>query len=70
MGDRTLGQLPRITAIDPSDPYFSDTDPIVRLDTGDARHVEVIHTNGNGALNLGMGIVGPIGHVDIFPNGK
>jgi len=31
--------------------------------------VEVIHTNGNGALNLGMGIVGAIGHVDIFPNG-
>jgi len=41
----------------------------VRLDTGDAKFVEVIHTNGNGVLNLGMGIVGPIGHVDLFPNG-
>jgi pancreatic triacylglycerol lipase len=67
-GDRLQGRIPHIVAVDPSDPYFGGTDPIVRLDTNDAKYVEVIHTNGNGATNLGMGIVEPIGHVDIFPN--
>jgi len=42
---------------------------MVRLDTGDAKFVEVIHTNGNGASNLGLGIVESIGHVDTYVNG-
>jgi pancreatic triacylglycerol lipase len=69
VGDRTLGQIPRITAFDPSEPYFANTDPIVRLDPNDAKFVEVVHTNGAGAISLGMGILDPIGHVDIYPNG-
>ncbi|CAL8102122.1 unnamed protein product [Orchesella dallaii] len=68
-GDRLLGRLPRITAIDPMDPYFGGTDPIVRLDTSDAKLVEVIHSNSDSVSNLGLGIPGAIGHVDIYPNG-
>lgn len=51
------------------EPYFGGTDPMVRLDPTDARHVEVIHTNGESGLNFGLGIQGAIGHVDIYPNG-
>lgn len=68
-GNRLLGRLARITAIDPMDLYFGGTDPLVRLDTTDAKFVEVIHSNNDAANNLGLGIPEAIGHVDIYPNG-
>jgi pancreatic triacylglycerol lipase len=68
-GDRLLGRIARITAIDPMDLYFGGTDPIVRLDTTDAKFVEVIHSNAAAVNNLGLGIPGAIGHVDLYPNG-
>lgn len=37
--------LGRITGMDPAEPLFAGTDPIVRLDRNDAKFVDVIHTD-------------------------
>ncbi|XP_058507925.1 inactive pancreatic lipase-related protein 1-like [Solea solea] len=69
VGNRTVG-LARITGLDPTEPYFLDTDASVRLDTSDAAFVDVIHTDGlpfNSKLGLGMSQ--PMGHIDFYPNG-
>lgn len=31
--------------LDPADPYFSDTESIVRLDPSDATFVDIVHTD-------------------------
>lgn len=62
----TLG---RITALDPAEPLFTDTDPIVRLDRTDANYVDVIHTDTVPFTSGGLGMRMPIGHVDFYPNG-
>ncbi|XP_026209461.1 inactive pancreatic lipase-related protein 1-like isoform X1 [Anabas testudineus] len=69
VGSRITG-LARITGLDPTEPYFQDTDASVRLDTSDAAFVDVIHTDGlpfNSKLGLGMSQF--VGHIDFFPNG-
>ncbi|GLD70718.1 inactive pancreatic lipase-related protein 1-like isoform X1 [Lates japonicus] len=68
-GSRITG-LARITGLDPSEPYFQDTNASVRLDTSDAAFVDVIHTDGlpfNSKLGLGMSQ--SVGHIDFYPNG-
>ncbi|XP_052058992.1 pancreatic lipase-related protein 2-like [Mytilus californianus] len=67
-GER-LTHLPRISALDPADPYFQGTDSKVRLDPTDADFVDVIHTDGSNILSLGMGAAQAMGHVDFYPNG-
>lgn len=62
-------KLGRITGLDPAEPHFSKTDPIVRLDPTDADFVDVIHTDGGLFISGGLGILQPIGHVDYYPNG-
>lgn len=47
--------------------YFSGTDEMVRLDTSDAKFVEVIHSNSDILTNLGLGMSEAIGHVDLYP---
>lgn len=32
----------RITGLDPAEPHFAHTDPIVRLDTTDAKYVDIV----------------------------
>ena len=58
--------------MDPAGPLFDIANPSVRLDRGDAKFVDVIHTD----IRLtSLGIVGsfgvgrPIGDVDFYPNG-
>lgn len=58
--------------MDPAGPLFDVANPSVRLDRGDAKFVDVIHTD----IRLtSLGIVGsfgvsrPIGDVDFYPNG-
>lgn len=34
-----------VAALDPAEPHFSQTDPVVRLDPTDAIFVDVIHTD-------------------------
>ncbi|GFG30365.1 hypothetical protein Cfor_12942 [Coptotermes formosanus] len=62
-------RLGRITGLDPAEPHFSKTDPIVRLDPTDADFVDVIHTDAGPFLSGGLGIFQPVGHVDFYPNG-
>ncbi|XP_014274569.1 pancreatic lipase-related protein 2 [Halyomorpha halys] len=62
----TLG---RITALDPAEPHFSQTDPVVRLDPTDALYVDVIHTDATPFIKGGLGMDEPVGHLDFYPNG-
>ncbi|KAK4306042.1 hypothetical protein Pmani_022100 [Petrolisthes manimaculis] len=63
--------LPRITGLDPAEPYFNYTHPITRLDHTDAIFVDVIHTDDAPILGfpLSLGMTEPIGHLDFYPNG-
>ncbi|PNF41741.1 Pancreatic lipase-related protein 2 [Cryptotermes secundus] len=62
-------KLGRITGLDPAEPHFSKTDPVVRLDPTDADFVDVIHTDAGPFISGGLGILQPVGHVDFYPNG-
>jgi pancreatic triacylglycerol lipase len=44
-------ELGRITGLDPADPHFEETDPMVRLDETDAFYVDAIHTDANPLLS-------------------
>ena len=56
--------LDGIIAIDPAGPNFEHHNRENRLDKNDAKFVEVLHTDAGE-----LGIVQPIGHVDIYLNG-
>ncbi|UXI18070.1 nose resistant to fluoxetine protein 6-like [Sarcoptes scabiei] len=64
-----LKDLGRITGLDPAEPYFQHTDPIVRLDPTDARFVDVIHSDVASIIAGGFGMSQACGHVDFYPNG-
>ncbi|XP_049844178.1 pancreatic triacylglycerol lipase-like isoform X1 [Schistocerca gregaria] len=62
-------KLGRITGLDPAEPHFTKTDPIVRLDPSDADYVDVVHTDAAPFMSGGLGLKEPVGHVDFYPNG-
>lgn len=64
-----LGNLSRITGLDPAGPLFESQDPRARLDQSDAEFVDVIHSNGENLILGGLGSYQPMGHVDFYPNG-
>ena len=58
------GRITRITGLDPAGPLFKKWPKYLRLDSGDAEFVDVVHTD--------AGIFGfprAIGHADFWPNG-
>lgn len=57
-----------VVGLDPAEPLFSDTDPIVRLDRNDANFVDVIHTDSLPFTSGGLGMKMAIGHIDFYPN--
>ncbi|KAL0831448.1 hypothetical protein ABMA28_002250 [Loxostege sticticalis] len=59
------GEIARITGLDPSGRLWGPGTQ--RLSATDARFVEVIHTDGGGLSNIGIGT--PLGDVDFFING-
>ncbi|CAB0035582.1 unnamed protein product [Trichogramma brassicae] len=64
-----LGNVSRITGLDPAGPLFEAQDPRARLDASDAKFVDVIHSNGEQLILGGLGSWQPMGHVDFYPNG-
>ncbi|CAH0555695.1 unnamed protein product [Brassicogethes aeneus] len=64
-----LGNVSRITGLDPAGPLFESQDPRARLDQSDAAFVDVIHSNGEKIILGGLGTSQPMGHVDFYPNG-
>ncbi|XP_046392727.1 pancreatic triacylglycerol lipase-like isoform X2 [Ischnura elegans] len=62
-------RIGRITGMDPADPQFDGTDPMVRLDPTDAIFVDIIHTDTRPFVSGGFGLAAPIGHFDVYPNG-
>lgn len=67
-GER-LGNLGRISGLDPAGPYFLNMPTKVRLDPSDAKFVDAWHTDADTILLLALGNVNVVGHVDFFPNG-
>ncbi|CAL4120475.1 unnamed protein product, partial [Meganyctiphanes norvegica] len=61
--------LGRITGMDPAEPSFEGTDPLVRLDPTDAALVDVIHSDAGPIITGGLGMYQPVGHFDFYPNG-
>ncbi|KAJ8668971.1 hypothetical protein QAD02_000230 [Eretmocerus hayati] len=66
-GSKLSGEIGRITGMDPARPEFEA--PLLRelkdrLDSSDAKFVDVIHTCAGT-----VGFVRPVGHVDFYPNG-
>lgn len=59
----------RITGLDPAGPFFLDVNRVVRLDETDAKFVDVIHSDVNQLIDLGLGMQMPSGHIDFYPNG-
>lgn len=63
-------KLGRITGMDPAELAFTETDPIVRLDTTDANFVDIVHSDATPMVSqIGLGLYEPIGHLDFYPNG-
>ncbi|XP_063918830.1 pancreatic triacylglycerol lipase-like [Zophobas morio] len=60
----TNEQLPRIIALDPAGPAFTNRPEDERLNKNDAKVVHVIHTNGGT-----FGFKASCGTIDFFPNG-
>lgn len=58
------GQLPKIISLDPANPLFSYRNAAERIAVGDARSVEVIHTNAGT-----LGFSAPLGDASFYPNG-
>lgn len=71
-GDRIPG-LGRITALDPARPFFQGMPKVVRLDRGDAKFVDAIHSDFTPEnaifLIMSFGMTNPVGHLDFYPNG-
>ncbi|XP_011688302.1 PREDICTED: pancreatic lipase-related protein 2-like [Wasmannia auropunctata] len=61
-------KLARIIGLDPAEPHFSNTHPMVRLDPTDANFVTAYHTDSNLFISGGLGIMHPVGHIDFYPN--
>ena len=61
--------LSRISGLDPAGPSFQGKRLPVRLDSTDAKFVDVIHSNTEIALGLGLGTTDDSGHIDFFVNG-
>ncbi|KAJ8920081.1 hypothetical protein NQ315_011735, partial [Exocentrus adspersus] len=62
----------RITGLDAASPLFRNNyfrEKYKKLDSSDAKFVDVIHTDASPFVTDGFGLWQPIGHVDFFPNG-
>lgn len=63
-----IGQIGRISALDPALPLFGIEGPEGRLDDTDAAFVDVFHTAGGTLVDGGLAFTDPLGHLDYYPN--
>ncbi|KAK6188475.1 hypothetical protein SNE40_004642 [Patella caerulea] len=63
------GTLQRITGLDPADPDYEQSPPLVVLDPTDAKYVDIIHSNGAPLSEGGAGLYNQSGHIDFYLNG-
>ncbi|XP_027197651.2 pancreatic triacylglycerol lipase-like [Dermatophagoides pteronyssinus] len=69
-GKHLNGSIARITGLDPAGPFYKGLNETeARLWHTDAKFVEVIHTDAQPIIQLGLGMFETCGHVDIYPNG-
>ena len=66
--DINLWKLLCLAGLDPAGPLFENTPEEVRLDAGDASFVDVIHSDAEKLIDLGLGIATLSGDVDFWPN--
>ncbi|KAG1657257.1 Pancreatic triacylglycerol lipase [Nymphon striatum] len=66
-GER-INKIARISGMDPAEPYYDGMPRSVRLDTTDAKFVDIIHTDDSSIIGIGYGTKQLSGHVDFFPN--
>jgi pancreatic lipase-related protein 1/phosphatidic acid-selective phospholipase A1 len=59
----------RITGMDPAGPLFQNRDWTCGLNPSCADLVDVLHTNGEANIIMGLGTMKVLGHVDFYPNG-
>ncbi|KAJ8025505.1 Pancreatic triacylglycerol lipase [Holothuria leucospilota] len=55
--------------LDPAGPGYRNVLDSCKLDPSDALFVDCIHTDGDYIFQGGAGLLEPLGHVDIYPNG-
>ncbi|OQV19697.1 Pancreatic triacylglycerol lipase [Hypsibius exemplaris] len=67
-GER-VDKIARISGIDPAGLYFTNMDPVVRLDPSDAVKVDTLIADGEPILSLGFGSLQAMGHLNFYPNG-
>lgn len=53
--------------MDPAGPFFETYDARTRVDSTDAKFVDVIHSNGDNLLLGNFGMALAVGHVDFYP---
>lgn len=63
------GDLGRITGLDPAGPYFNTIDRALKLDRLDAQFVDIFHSNAGRGIQLRLGHLKPMGHIDYYVNG-
>ncbi|XP_071316991.1 lipase member H-like [Trachinotus anak] len=64
VGANLNGLIGRITGLDPAGPQFTGTPAEDRLDSTDAKFVDVLHTDIDA-----LGFREPLGHIDFYANG-
>ncbi|CAL4159436.1 unnamed protein product, partial [Meganyctiphanes norvegica] len=57
------------SSMDPAGPLFWNRTIEHRLDASDAAFVDIMHSNSGPVYDGCMGMLGPLGHVDFYPNG-
>ncbi|XP_069104851.1 inactive pancreatic lipase-related protein 1-like [Argopecten irradians] len=69
IGYRVNG-IARISGLDPAEPDFKGQPTDRRLDSSDAKFVDIIHTDASQFIGVaGYGMKDAIGHIDFYPNG-
>uniref|UniRef100_A0A2C9L887 Lipase domain-containing protein n=1 Tax=Biomphalaria glabrata TaxID=6526 RepID=A0A2C9L887_BIOGL len=65
----TNQKVGRISGLDPAGPAFEQESSFTRIDSSDAKFVDIVHTDAEPLIKGGFGIQSSVGHVDFYVNG-